>query len=66
MEKYPKGVRVNRDPVNESKNKVCGIICMGGQRRKMSKWFSDEVFVLVVNKRRAFEEWLQKRDRDSF
>ena len=34
-----------------------------GQRRKGSKWWNEEVGRAVAEKRRAFEEWLQRRDR---
>ena len=33
-----------------------------GQRRKGSEWWNEEVGRAVSEKRRAFEEWLQRRD----
>ena len=44
---------------------VCGMRCVGGQRRKGSEWWSEEVGLAVIEKRRA-EEWLQRRDRDTY
>ena len=35
---------------------------VGGQRRKGSEWWNEEVGTAVAEKRRAFEEWLQRRD----
>ena len=32
------------------------------QRRKGSEWWSEELGVEVAEKRRAFEEWLQRID----
>ena len=50
-----------RDIVNECTNDVCGVIRVGGQRNE-SEWWSEEVSVAVAEKRRAFEEWVQRRD----
>ena len=36
---------------------------VGGQRRKGSEWWNEEVGRAVAEKRRAFEEWLQRRYR---
>ena len=36
---------------------------VGGQRRKGSECWNEEVGRAVAEKRRAFEEWLQRRDR---
>ena len=36
------------------------------QRRKGSEWWNEEVVRAVTEKRRAFEEWLQRRDRVSY
>ena len=33
------------------------------QRRKESEWWNEEVGRAVAEKRRAFEEWLPRRDR---
>ena len=46
-------------------NGVCGIRRVGGQRRKESEWWN-EVGRAVTEKRRAFEESLQRRDRVTF
>ena len=46
----------------ESTNDVCGMRRVGGQRRKESEWWNEEVGRAVAEKRRAFEEWLQRRD----
>ena len=47
----------------ECTNDVCGMRRVGGQRRKGSEWCNEEVGSDVAEKRRAFEEWLQRRDR---
>ena len=52
-----------RDIVLECTNGVCGMRRVGGQRRKGSEWWNEEVGRAVAEKRRAFEEWLQRRDR---
>ena len=51
-----------RDMVMECTNDVCGMRRVGGQRRKGSEWWNEEVGRAVAEKRRAFEEWLQRRD----
>ena len=43
-------------------NDVCGIRRVGGQRRKVS----EEVGVAVAENGSAFEELLQRRDRDEY
>ena len=43
-------------------NDVCGMRRVGGQRRKGSEWWNEEVGRVVAEKIRAFEEWLQRRD----
>ena len=35
---------------------------VGGQRRKGSEWWNDEVGGAVAETRRAFEEWLHRRE----
>ena len=45
-----------RDMVMEYTNDVCGMRCVGGQRRKGSEWWNEEVGRAVAKKRRAFEE----------
>ena len=39
---------------------------VGGQRRKGSEWGNEEVGGAVAEKRRDFEEWLQRRDRVTY
>ena len=51
------------DIVMECTNDVCGMRRVSGQRRKGSKWWNEEVSRAVAKKKRAFEEWLQRRDR---
>ena len=55
-----------RDAVMECTNDVCGMIRVGAQRRKGSEWWNEEVGRAVAEKRRAFEEWLQRRDRVTY
>ena len=47
-------------------NDVCGMRPVGGQRRKGSEWWNEEVGRAVAEKRRAFKEWLQRRDRVTY
>ena len=54
-----------RGTVSECTNDVCGVIRVGGQRNE-SEWWSKEVAVVGAEKRRAFEEWLQRRDRVTY
>ena len=55
-----------RDMVIECTNDVCGMRRVGGQRRKGSEWWNEEVARAVAEKRRTFEEWLQRRDRVTY
>ena len=55
-----------RDLVMECTNDVCGMRRVGEQRRKGSKWCNEEVGIVVAETRRAFEEWLQRRDRVTY
>ena len=55
-----------RDMVMECTNDVCGMRLVGGQRRMGSKWWNEEVGRAVAKKRRAFGEWLQRRDKVTF
>ena len=55
-----------RDIVLECTDDVCGMRRVGRQRRKGSEWFNEEVCTVVAKKRRAFEEWLQTRDRVTY
>ena len=50
----------------ECTNDVCGISRVGGQRRKGSEWWNEEVGRAVAEKRRAFEKWPQRRDRVTY
>ena len=43
-------------------NDVCGMRRVGGQSRKGSEWWNEEVGRAVAEKRRTFEEWLRRRD----
>ena len=45
-----------RDIVMECTNDVCGMRRVGGQRRKGSEWWNEEVSRAVAEKVRAFEE----------
>ena len=40
--------------------------CVGRLRRKGSEWWNEVVGWAVAEKRRAFEEWLQRRDRVTY
>ena len=55
-----------RDKVMECTNDVCGMRRVGGQRRKGSEWWNDKVGKEVAENRRAFEEWLQRKDRVTY
>ena len=52
-----------RDMVMECTNDVCGMRRVSGQRRKGSEWWNEELGRAVAEKRRAFEEWHQRRVR---
>ena len=47
-------------------NDGCGMRRVGGERRKRSEFWNEEVGGAVTEKRRAFEEWLQRRDRVTY
>ena len=55
-----------RDKVMEHTNDVCGMRHVGGQVRKWSEWWNEVMGKAVAKKRRAFEEWLQRRDRVTY
>ena len=55
-----------RDRAMECTNDACGMRHVGWQRRKGSEWWNEEVGRAVAEKRRAFEEWLQRRDRVTY
>ena len=57
MEKWEKF----RVIVMECTNDVCGMRRVGGQRRTGSEWWN-EMGTEVAEKRRAFVEWLQRRE----
>ena len=50
----------------ECTNDVCGMRRVGRQRIKGSEWWNEGVGKAVAEKRRAFEEWLQRRDRVTY
>ena len=50
-----------RDIVMECTNDVCGMRCLGGQRRKGSEWWNEELGRAVAEKRRAFEEMASEK-----
>ena len=52
-----------RDIVMECTNDVCGMRRVGGQRGKGSERWNEALGRPVAKKRRAFDEWLQRRDR---
>ena len=43
-----------RDIVKECTNDVCGIRCVGNQRRNGSEWWNEKIGVVAVEKKRAF------------
>ena len=47
-------------------NEVCDTRRVGRRRRKGSEWWNEEVGRVVAEKRRAVEEWLQRRDRVTY
>ena len=51
-----------REAVNESAIEVCGMRRIGGKRNIGREWWNDEVSVVVAEKKRAFEVWLQTKD----
>ena len=55
-----------RDIVMECTNNVCGMRRVDGQRRNWSDWWNEEVGRAVAKTRRAFEGWLQRRDRVTY
>ena len=55
-----------RDIVMVCTKYVCGTRRVGGQRRKGSEWWNEEVGRAVAEKRRAFEEWLQRKHRVTY
>ena len=44
----------------ECTNDVRGMRCVGGQRRKGSEWWNEEVGGTVVEMKSTLEEWLQR------
>ena len=51
-----------RNIVMECTYDVRGMRRVGRRRRKGSEWWNEEMGRAVARKRRAFEEWLQRRD----
>ena len=54
------------DIVMECANDVCGMRHVAGQRKNGSGGTNEQVDGAVTEKRKAFEEWLQRRDRVSY
>ena len=52
-----------RDIVKDCTNVLCGVRRVGWQRRNWSEWWGEEIGAVVAEKRKAFEEWLPRRDR---
>ena len=50
----------------ESASEVCGKRFVGGGIRKGSEWWNEEVKLVVDEKKRAYEEWLQCRTREKY
>ena len=50
----------------ECTNDVCGMRRVCGHRKTGSEWWNKELGRAVADKRRAFEEWLQRRDRVTY
>ena len=46
----------------ECANDVCRMGRVGRQKRNGSEWWNEEVGRAVAEKRRAFDEWLPRRD----
>ena len=55
-----------RDIVMECTNNVCGMRCVGRLRIKVSEWWDEEVERAMAEKKRAFEEYLQRRDKVTY
>ena len=55
-----------KDTLLSTASDVCGKKRMGGFMRKGSEWWDDEVKIVVEEKRRAFEEWLDNRDARTY
>ena len=50
----------------ECTNDLCGMRRVYGQRLNGSEWWNEEVGRAVAEKRRAFEELLQRKDRVTY
>ena len=55
-----------KERVTECAKMVCETRRMGGNRRKGSEWWDDEVKKAVEEKKRAFKDWLQSRTREAY
>ena len=66
VESVEKELEKFRDIVMECTNDACSMRRVGEQRRKRSEWWNEEVGRTVAEKRRAFKEWLQRRDRVNY
>ena len=58
--------QVVKECLLESASEVCGKRFVGGGIRKGSEWWNEEVKVVVEEKKRAYEEWLQCRTREKY
>ena len=50
----------------ECTNDVCGMRPVGGLKTKGSEWWIEEMGRAVPEKRKALEEWSQRRDRVTY
>ena len=62
VESVKKACEKFRGIVMECRNDVCGMRRVDGQKRKGSEWWNEVMGMAVAEKRRALEEWLQRRD----
>ena len=58
--------QVVKECLLESASEVCGKRFVGGGIRKGSEWWNEDVKVVVEEKKRAYEEWLQCRTREKY
>ena len=54
-----------RSLVNKA-TEVCGKRRIGGRIKKGSEWWNEEVKRKVVEKKKAYEEWLQGGGREKY
>ena len=55
-----------KDSVMGCANDVCGKRIVGGGIRKGSEWWNERVKMKVEEKKRAYEEWLQCKNDESY